>query len=187
MIGLLLRRPPHRQHRVTDVIDEHPSRGDDFVGERREHVADPLHRVRGAETLAHPAEAADVAEEHRHLRVAASEEVGLGLEFGGQLRREELLELHLAGHGGSLLLQPCQARRHSAGERLDEQGLQSRDARTIRLRHSAGAMAVECADHPVITVEDRCGDERIEGGEAREHVGGLVGLAEEGALLREQS
>ena len=48
-------------------------------------------------------------------------------------------------------------------------------------------MAVECADHPVITVEDRCGDERIEGGEAREHVGGLVGLAEEGALLREQS
>ena len=136
----------------------------------------------GAEPLADPAEAADIAEEEGDLPVLPAEEVGPGGKFVGQLGGEELLELHARRHRRLLLLDPRQARRDAAGQQLHEHGVDLRDPRHPRRPAAHEPLAVERPDHLALAVEDRRGHDGAHADQAGAHVL-QVGLLPEGPPL----
>ena len=66
-----VRRAEHHHHRVALELVDHPQVLDDDLGHRREVAPDDLGDLVGRQAFGHRREAADVAEEHRHLELLA--------------------------------------------------------------------------------------------------------------------
>jgi hypothetical protein len=166
MVGLREGRAPHRHQLIADVIDQHAPLLDDAIGERAHHVADPLERARRAELIRDPAESADIAKQNRDFDIASLEQIGLDRELVGQLRREELLELHARRQRLLLLIEPGQSGRHAAGQGLDDHRLQLADRGRGGGRADVPPIAVERPDHLPARIENRRDDDRLHIGQA---------------------
>ena len=124
VIGLVDRGVPHRQQSVADVIDHHARRLHDPGREVFHDLADQLAGQPGGQPFRHAGEAANVGEQHGHLALAALEQRPVAVERGGQVGREELLELDPASRRLRLAFLPRQPGRDGRGQHLGQLGLE---------------------------------------------------------------
>ena len=94
VVRLVLGCAPHGKQFIADVVDQDALLLEHALGKFFHYAADPGNGLGWAEPFALAAETADVAEEKRHVGIAALKQIGIGRQLAGELRGEELLELH---------------------------------------------------------------------------------------------
>ena len=179
MVRLLERRIPHRQQPVADVVDDDAGRFHDPGCQVLHHVLNQLAREPWCDFLRDSRETADVGEEHGHLAVAAVKKRRVVVERGGQVGREELLELNPPACRLRLALLPGEPGRHGRGHHLRQLGLDRAD-----LQRTAGAPpgAVNGADHFLRIIQNRRGDHGRHSQQAHRARRDLVALIKRAAL-----